>query len=102
QAEDGIRDFHVTGVQTCALPICSGTSGPLQHLSRVALTLLLGFGLAACAAMGPQDPGGPLSLLPDTEPVGTDPSGGGACVVAGEIGRASCRERARVVVGGAA
>src|SRR5690606_39727951 len=21
-AEDGIRDFHVTGVQTCALPIC--------------------------------------------------------------------------------
>src|SRR5690606_40949780 len=26
QAEDGIRDFHVTGVQTCALPI-SGNSG---------------------------------------------------------------------------
>src|SRR5690606_39661758 len=23
QAEDGIRDFHVTGVQTCALPIFS-------------------------------------------------------------------------------
>src|SRR5690606_40765155 len=23
QAEDGIRDFHVTGVQTCALPICT-------------------------------------------------------------------------------
>src|SRR5690606_40063264 len=23
-AEDGIRDFHVTGVQTCALPICIG------------------------------------------------------------------------------
>src|SRR5690606_40860621 len=22
-AEDGIRDFHVTGVQTCALPICA-------------------------------------------------------------------------------
>src|SRR5690606_40534137 len=22
QAEDGIRVFHVTGVQTCALPIC--------------------------------------------------------------------------------
>src|SRR5690606_40772631 len=26
QAEDGIRDFHVTGVQTCALPIYSGGS----------------------------------------------------------------------------
>ena len=23
QAEDGIRDIGVTGVQTCALPICS-------------------------------------------------------------------------------
>src|SRR5258706_1314018 len=23
QAEDGIRDWSVTGVQTCALPICS-------------------------------------------------------------------------------
>src|SRR5690606_39468801 len=23
QAEDGIRDFHVTGIQTCALPILS-------------------------------------------------------------------------------
>src|SRR5690606_40266988 len=26
-AEDGIRDFHVTGVQTCALPISDG-AGP--------------------------------------------------------------------------
>src|SRR5690606_39813686 len=25
QAEDGIRDFHVTGVQTCALPIFART-----------------------------------------------------------------------------
>src|SRR5204862_5448616 len=24
QAEDGIRDLYVTGVQTCALPICGG------------------------------------------------------------------------------
>src|SRR5690606_41250130 len=23
QEQDGIRDFHVTGVQTCALPICT-------------------------------------------------------------------------------
>src|SRR5439155_18417067 len=27
QAEDGIRDGHVTGVQTCALPICPGFPG---------------------------------------------------------------------------
>src|SRR5690606_28738976 len=26
QAEDGIRDFHVTGVQTCALPISAGAA----------------------------------------------------------------------------
>src|SRR5690606_25232690 len=30
QAEDGIRDFHVTGVQTCALPISSRIPS-LQH-----------------------------------------------------------------------
>src|SRR5690606_39770144 len=29
QAEDGIRDFHVTGVQTCALPICPSMGGAL-------------------------------------------------------------------------
>src|SRR5690606_39821914 len=33
QAEDGIRDFHVTGVQTCALPISfSPTPQPLGKL----------------------------------------------------------------------
>src|SRR6266700_511412 len=26
QAEDGILDFHVTGVQTCALPICDSAA----------------------------------------------------------------------------
>src|SRR5207302_3402700 len=31
QAEDGIRDFHVTGVQTCALPI--SVSAPTQTVS---------------------------------------------------------------------
>src|SRR5215475_14871975 len=33
QAEDGIRYFHVTGVQTCALPILPGIPG-LQHAGR--------------------------------------------------------------------
>src|SRR5690606_39521290 len=28
QAEDGIRDFHVTGVQTCALPISASIELP--------------------------------------------------------------------------
>src|SRR5256885_7466603 len=32
QAEDGIRDYKVTGVQTCALPIWAGAD--LQRLQR--------------------------------------------------------------------
>src|SRR5256885_10938613 len=32
QAEDGIRDYKVTGVQTCALPICR--AGGLLHRDR--------------------------------------------------------------------
>src|SRR5207253_8267907 len=36
QAEDGIRDGHVTGVQTCALPIFACTHGRSfqNHASR--------------------------------------------------------------------
>src|SRR5256885_6465571 len=30
QAEDGIRDYKVTGVQTCALPICPKTCEALN------------------------------------------------------------------------
>src|SRR5690606_39351186 len=43
QAEDGIRDFHVTGVQTCALPIL--VTVPLvipPVVGGVALLLVLG------------------------------------------------------------
>src|SRR5262249_57277200 len=40
QAEDGIRDWSVTGVQTCALPICEvsvegGTADPVNNLESV-------------------------------------------------------------------
>src|SRR5690606_40113778 len=31
QAEDGIRDFHVTGVQTCALPISPASKVRANH-----------------------------------------------------------------------
>src|SRR3712207_6959307 len=30
QAEDGIRDIGVTGVQTCALPICMATAPDIR------------------------------------------------------------------------
>src|SRR5690625_7369875 len=34
QAEDGIRDGHVTGVQTCALPISEADRGGVDHRSE--------------------------------------------------------------------
>src|SRR5690606_19292548 len=47
QADDGIRFFHVTGVQTCALPICHAASVgidprclALNHGSRIFLESL--------------------------------------------------------------
>src|SRR5437870_10643296 len=35
QAEDGIRDGHVTGVQTCALPILNRTATRLAQRAAV-------------------------------------------------------------------
>src|SRR5690625_2299553 len=45
QAEDGIRDGHVTGVQTCALPI-SFTTGILETLNREELAGVVAHELA--------------------------------------------------------
>src|SRR5437763_5252819 len=42
QAEDGIRDTSVTGVQTCALPICHPQAHPHPALDR------------GCAVLGPE------------------------------------------------
>src|SRR5437870_8161307 len=39
QAEDGIRDGHVTGVQTCALPISMASFGILFFFAVTGLTL---------------------------------------------------------------
>src|SRR5690606_40331148 len=36
QAEDGIRDFHVTGVQTCALPILQYVMNPVDTMVNTA------------------------------------------------------------------
>src|SRR5256885_11817063 len=33
QAEDGIRDYKVTGVQTCALPICPSLGTNVLYLT---------------------------------------------------------------------
>src|SRR3989454_12364562 len=54
QAEDGIRDYKVTGVQTCALPICTVVIGTGDDLFGHELTLEEVNWLAA--PLGPGDP----------------------------------------------
>src|SRR5690606_4899737 len=62
QAEDGIRDFHVTGVQTCALPIfprpCLAADGPARRAvcdEGVQLLHRLFDGAVRLLAAGPLD-----------------------------------------------
>src|SRR5207302_7239023 len=64
QAEDGIRVFHVTGVQTCALPISITAASPPRELSP---------------SVPPVSQRRASTRAPDRRRI--------------EIGRASCRER---------
>src|SRR5690606_39339577 len=50
-AEDGIRAFHVTGVQTCALPIFYGRSDDEQSIDVIHRALDLGIRLFDTADM---------------------------------------------------
>src|SRR5438067_3188958 len=80
QAEDGIRDRNVTGVQTCALPIwCRGRA-------RRALLRPPEPGARAGRGDGRHDPGSAHLRGPRL------PRGHG---VGSEIGRASCRKEGR-------
>src|SRR5688500_20174882 len=83
QAEDGIRDYKVTGVQTCALPI-----------------YLRGAGDRPAGKRRPQDVG-------EGDPASQDSFDRCDAVIDGgvgfdEIGRASCRERVEGSGGGGA
>src|SRR5205085_7748196 len=51
QAEDGIRDLTVTGVQTCALPICPLLEAKDDDVRDVAFEALGGMGPKAKAAI---------------------------------------------------
>src|SRR5216683_6045936 len=75
QAEDGIRDLIVTGVQTCALPISGSARTRLRRASprrRVAATTSVRAGLELVA--GVVD--GPLVLDLGDPPVHRDPPPG--------------------------
>src|SRR5699024_12078991 len=60
QAEDGIRDRNVTGVQTCALPIWGWDRTPLRMLALGLIGQITIFGigvpwLAIAAGYGPAE-----------------------------------------------
>src|SRR5438270_1558309 len=57
QAEDGIRDLTVTGVQTCALPI-SAVAGPPMRGCRISIMLVNTTGNSAIVplTLGPTQP----------------------------------------------
>src|SRR5207247_7540088 len=86
QAEDGIRDPLVTGVQTCALPICTevrfARAQPGRALSRRAER-------ASEPDLGTSGNGGRLRRCPGRAEMGTTPRR----AQGSKIGRASCRER---------
>src|SRR5690606_40598459 len=92
QAEDGIRDFHVTGVQTCALPICTGGSGDAAKGSAAALSLA-GALLILALKFGAYLVTGSVGLLSDAAESLVNLVAAVVLTVALEIGRASCRER---------
>src|SRR5690606_39615460 len=84
QAEDGIRGFHVTGVQTCALPICPGRiRGRRRGIWRVdGAGRMMGRPPAAADAAGTL-----VEALAALLPAGSD-----LALAWAEIGRASWRE----------
>src|SRR5437667_8142757 len=81
QAEDGIRDRDVTGVQTCALPISS--PGRQLEAERVVLEV----------ALDPVDAQAMCERCVDVERLLRDLDLSLGREVPEEIGRASCRER---------
>src|SRR5437764_6282067 len=95
QAEDGIRDTSVTGVQTCALPIWCTSSAPAQSRSHAIAPHVIaddGGGAESCAGFTAQKERG-LRLDRDIQLFTVMEYGVGREGDAIKIGRASCRER---------
>src|SRR5690606_39372836 len=94
QAEDGIRAFHVTGVQTCALPISTARdpqrATELAAIPGVRVEALDITDAAQVDALPARLAGVTLDLLYI--------NAGIAGPQDKEIGRASCRERVEVHV----
>src|SRR5690606_40836583 len=99
----GIRDFHVTGVQTCALPIFLRALGLLQRAAPSEVPVLLlgesGTGKELAArALHQMSPRRHRPFMP-VECSGLPENLFESELFGYEIGRASCRERVEVGVG---
>src|SRR5699024_11865494 len=81
QAEDGIRDRNVTGVQTCALPISTAADTPAMAMSSQSACM----SLSRCSCS--------RAVAADTSLITVHLHGFALSVRTLEIGRASCRER---------
>src|SRR3990167_9664628 len=71
QAEDGIRDLTVTGVQTCALPISTGERAlvdSLQRLDPAASPVVLASAALLCMVLDKGDVCLPLARLAGQRP----------------------------------
>src|SRR5260221_8788514 len=90
QAEDGIRERCVTGVQTCALPIFV-LSVVLMSLATVAFAQSDGHKMAEPKAPAPKSEG--QTSFDAMKTLAGDWEGPGKTDMPVEIGRASCRER---------
>src|SRR5690606_40961803 len=89
QAEDGIRDFHVTGVQTCALPISiSSRVSSCSRRSRIT---------SRCSGGSSSSASCSWRRCSKSDSCRSGVSGSATRATrASEIGRASCRERGEV------
>src|SRR5690625_7533725 len=64
QAEDGIRDGHVTGVQTCALPISAMNTFGLHRRAVLVKTLLNHHAIATVSGKAIRTPLGMVRYAP--------------------------------------
>src|SRR5690606_40141685 len=95
-----IRDFHVTGVQTCALPISASVT-PLAKIEQWIAERA--FGVEEATARSTQHlaqtqvmMANSITSLRTIAQLDWKAFVEGQCAMAPQIGRASCRERGRV------
>src|SRR5258708_17715441 len=97
QAEDGIRDDLVTGVQTCALPIsCRAVSSSFK--SRLSIQATARGERSFCRSVSITKASTSALVTPRSPPIPRARTGGcrtsvDLSPVRSKIGRASCRER---------